>query len=130
MKSKHTHAIGRRKESVARAHVIAGAGTITVNDRPLATYFPRESHRIKVLKPLVVTAQAEGIDVILNIVGGGSSGQTDAAALAIARALIKINPEHKPALRKEGLLTVDSRVVERKKFGRHKARRGTQFSKR
>lgn len=130
MKSKHTHAIGRRKESVARAYVSAGAGNVTVNDKPLKTYFPREAHRIKVLRPLVITSQAESFDVIINVVGGGSSGQTDAASLAIARALVKLNAEHKPALRKDGLLTVDSRVVERKKYGRRKARRGTQFSKR
>jgi len=130
MKGKALHAIGRRKEAVARAFLKPGKGEVVINGKNLQTYFGRESDRIKVLRPLVVTSTNESFDVMINVRGGGPSGQTTASQLAIARALVRSNPELKPPLRKEGLVTVDSRVVERKKYGRRKARRGTQFSKR
>ena len=130
MKANLTHTIGRRKTSIARAFLKPGTGVIVVNNRTLEDYFPRETHRIRVLEPLHVVGEAEKVDVSLTIVGGGITGQTDAARLAIARALLKVNEERRKAFREAGLLTRDSREVERKKYGRHKARRGNQFSKR
>ncbi len=130
MKANVTHTIGRRKTSVARAFLKPGTGTVRVNDRTLEDYFQRETHRIRVLEPLVVTGELEKVDVSITIAGGGITGQTDAARLAIARALLRVDEARRGALREAGLLTRDSREVERKKYGRHKARRGPQFSKR
>jgi len=130
MKANVTHTIGRRKTSVARAFLKPGTGTVQVNGRTLEDYFQRETHRIRVLEPLVVTGELEKVDVSITIAGGGITGQTDAARLAIARALLRVDEARRGALREAGLLTRDSREVERKKYGRHKARRGPQFSKR
>ncbi|WKZ56479.1 MAG: 30S ribosomal protein S9 [Bdellovibrionota bacterium] len=130
MKTKPIHAIGRRKESVARAFISAGSGEVVVNGRTLEQYFPTPALRSGVVKPLVVVAQGDQFDVSFNITGGGTTGQAGAASLALARALVKSNADWKSALRKEGLLTVDSREVERKKYGRHKARKKSQYSKR
>lgn len=122
--------IGRRKTSIARVYVKPGKGTITVNDRDLKDYFTSEIQQITVKQALTI-AKAEGnYDVTVNVEGGGNKGQAEAIRLGIARALVKMNTEVKSPLRKEGLMTRDSRMVERKKPGRRKARRRFQFSKR
>jgi small subunit ribosomal protein S9 len=122
--------IGRRKTSVARIYMSAGNGSITVNKRDIATYFPSEILRIIVNQPFAVTKQFGAYDVNVNVQGGGLKGQAEAVRLAIARALCEINPEFKPSLRVEGFMTRDPRMVERKKYGRRKARKRFQFSKR
>ena len=124
------NAIGRRKAAVARVYVAVGSGKITINKRDIATYFPSSILQYIVRQPLSVLDVVEKYDIKINLKGGGFKGQSEAARLAIARALVKINAEDKPALRAEGFLTRDSRVVERKKPGRPKARKRFQFSKR
>jgi small subunit ribosomal protein S9 len=124
------NAIGRRKAAVARVYVNEGTGKITINKRALEQYFPSTILQFVVKQPLQKLNVAEQYDIRLNLNGGGFKGQSEAARLAITRALIKINPEDKPALRAEGFVTRDSRVVERKKPGRPKARKRFQFSKR
>lgn len=122
--------IGRRKTSIARVYVKPGKGDIKVNDRDLKEYFLSEIHQTTVKQPLAAV-QADGqYDVTVNVEGGGVKGQAEAVRLGIARALVEFNAENKPALKKDGLLTRDSRMVERKKPGRRKARRRFQFSKR
>jgi small subunit ribosomal protein S9 len=122
--------IGRRKTSIARVYVKPGKGTIIVNDRELAIYFPSDIHQTTVKQALTLAKLDGNYDVTVNVEGGGIKGQAGAIRLAIARAIVTINAEHRPALKKEGLLTRDSRMVERKKPGRRKARRKFQFSKR
>ncbi|NOT74139.1 MAG: 30S ribosomal protein S9 [Cyclobacteriaceae bacterium] len=122
--------IGRRKTSIARVYVKPGKGTIIINDRELAAYFSSEILQITVKQALTLTKLEGNYDVTVNVEGGGNKGQAEAIRLGIARALVNINNENRPALRKEGLLTRDSRMVERKKPGRRKARRKFQFSKR
>ncbi|MCQ2071951.1 MAG: 30S ribosomal protein S9 [Bacteroidaceae bacterium] len=124
------NAIGRRKRAVARVFVTEGTGKITINKRDLAVYFPSSLLQYVVLQPLKKLDVAEKYDIKVNLDGGGYNGQANALRLAIARALVKINPEDKKALRMEGFLTRDSRSVERKKPGQPKARRRFQFSKR
>ena len=124
------NAIGRRKAAVARVYVSAGSGKITINKRDIAAYFPSSILQYIVRQPLATLDVVEKYDIKINLKGGGFKGQSEAARLAIARALVKINEEDKPALRAEGFLTRDSRVVERKKPGRPKARKRFQFSKR
>ena len=124
------NAIGRRKAAVARVYVATGSGKITINKRDISTYFPSSILQYIVRQPLATLDVAEKYDIKINLKGGGFKGQSEAARLAIARALVKINEEDKPALRAEGFLTRDSRVVERKKPGRPKARKRFQFSKR
>ena len=124
------NAIGRRKAAVARVFVKEGNGTITINKRELDNYFPSSILQYVVKQPLNKLGVAEKYDIRVNLDGGGFKGQAEALRLAIARALVKINPEDKSALRSEGFMTRDSRVVERKKPGRHKARKRFQFSKR
>jgi len=121
---------GRRKTSIARVYVTPGTGNIIVNDRAFKDYFKSDIHQILVKQPLTVLQQEGNFDVKATVEGGGSKGQAEAIRLGIARALVEFNAETKPALRKEGLLTRDSRMVERKKYGRRKARRRFQFSKR
>lgn len=124
------NSIGRRKTAIARVYVKPGKGDIKVNDRELKDYFLSEIHQTTV-KQALVAAKAEGqYDVMVNVEGGGIKGQAEAVRLGIARALVELNAELKPVLKKEGLLTRDSRMVERKKYGRRKARRRFQFSKR
>ncbi|MBR2368539.1 MAG: 30S ribosomal protein S9 [Paludibacteraceae bacterium] len=125
-----TNAIGRRKAAVARVYVTPGKGTITINKRDLAVYFPSSILQFVVKQPLVKLGVAENYDIKVNLNGGGYKGQAEALRLAIARALVKINPEDKPALKAEGFMTRDPREVERKKPGRPKARKRFQFSKR
>lgn len=124
------NALGRRKAAVARVYVKEGNGVITINKKDLAQYFPLEIMQFVVKQPLLKLGVAEKYDIKVNLNGGGFKGQAEALRLAIARALVKINPEDKPALRSEGFMTRDPRVVERKKPGRPKARKRFQFSKR
>ena len=121
---------GRRKSSVARVRVRPGDGKILINKRELEDYFVRDQQRNAVLAPLEYTGQRSAVDVIIRVHGGGFTGQADACKLGIARALKNFNPDLEEALRDSNLLTRDSRMVERKKFGLRGARRGTQFSKR
>lgn len=122
--------IGRRKTSIARVYVTPGKGEIKVNDRDLKQYFISEIHQTTVKQALAAAKVENQYDVVVNVEGGGIKGQAEAVRLGIARALVEINPENKPNLKKERLLTRDSRMVERKKPGRRKARRRFQFSKR
>ena len=124
------NAIGRRKAAVARVYVSLGSGKITINKRAIATYFPSSILQYIVRQPLNTLEVVEKYDIKINLKGGGFKGQSEAARLAIARALVKINPEDKKALRAEGFMTRDSRSVERKKPGQPKARKRFQFSKR
>ena len=122
--------VGRRKAAVARVYVKSGKGTITINRRPLENYFPLEIFQFVVKQPLTVLDVAESFDININLDGGGIHGQAEAARLGIARALCEINPEYRPALKKNGFLTRDPREVERKKPGQPGARAKFQFSKR
>ena len=124
------NAVGRRKAAVARVIVKEGNGQITINKRPLDVYFPSSILQYIVKQPLTTLDAAEKYDIKVNLDGGGYKGQAEALRLAIARALVKINPEDKHTLRVEGFMTRDPRVVERKKPGRPKARKRFQFSKR
>ena len=124
------NAIGRRKAAVARVFVSEGTGKITINKRDLAQYFPSSILQFIVKQPLATLNAAEQYDIQVNLCGGGFKGQSEAARLAITRALVKINPEDKKTLRMEGFITRDPRAVERKKPGRPKARKRFQFSKR
>ena len=124
------NALGRRKSAVARVYVSEGRGKITINKRDLAEYFPSTILQYVVKQPLSTLGVEEKYDIKVNVYGGGFTGQSQALRLAIARALVKINADDKKALRAEGFMTRDSRVVERKKPGRPKARRRFQFSKR
>jgi small subunit ribosomal protein S9 len=124
------NAIGRRKAAIARVFVKEGNGVITINKRDLNNYFPSSILQYVVKQPLNKLGTAEKYDISVNLSGGGFKGQAEALRLAIARALVKINPEDKSALRSEGFMTRDARVVERKKPGRPKARKRFQFSKR
>jgi small subunit ribosomal protein S9 len=121
---------GRRKTSVARVYMQAGQGTVTINDRDIKTYFSNELLENIVNQPFGTLDAMGKYDVRVNVRGGGISAQAEAIRLAIAKALVEENPEVKAALRKEGFMTRDSRMVERKKFGKRKARRSFQFSKR
>ncbi len=124
------NALGRRKAAVARVYLTEGSGKITINKRDLVEYFPSELIQFVVKQPLNLLGVADKYDIKVNVYGGGYTGQSQALRLAIARALVKINAEDKKALRAEGFITRDARVVERKKPGRPKARRRFQFSKR
>ncbi|MBJ2186278.1 30S ribosomal protein S9 [Paramuribaculum intestinale] len=124
------NAVGRRKAAVARVIVREGNGQIVINHRPLDVYFPSSILQYIVRQPLSTLDVNEKYDIRVNLDGGGYKGQAEALRLAIARALVKINPDDKPALRKEGFMTRDPRAVERKKPGQPKARKRFQFSKR
>ena len=121
---------GKRKTSVARVVMVPGAGAITVNGKPIEEYFPRMVHRMLATAPLKVTGLEGQYDLRVRLHGGGPSGQAGAMRHGIARALVEVNPELRPPLRRAGFLTRDARVVERKKAGLHKARKAPQFSKR
>jgi len=123
-------AVGRRKEAVTRVFLKNGTGTITVNDKDYKTYFPLVYLQNQVEQPFKIVAVADKFDVTVNATGGGVKGQAEAVKLGIARALLVVNPEYRPALKAAGLLTRDSRSVERKKPGKKKARKSFQFSKR
>ncbi|HHT21705.1 MAG TPA: 30S ribosomal protein S9 [Bacteroidales bacterium] len=124
------NALGRRKAAVARVFVSEGSGQITINKRDLENYFPSPMLQYIVKQPLNKLGVAEKYDIKVNLDGGGFNGQAEALRLAIARALVKINPEDKSALKAEGFMTRDPREVERKKSGQPKARKKFQFSKR
>ncbi|MDN5331583.1 MAG: small subunit ribosomal protein [Tepidanaerobacteraceae bacterium] len=121
---------GRRKTSVAKVWLTPGTGKILINKRAFEEYFPLEALRSDVLKPLVVTNTLGKFDIIASVKGGGISGQAGAVRHGIARALVQVDEAYRPMLKKEGLLTRDPRMVERKKYGLKKARRAPQFSKR
>lgn len=124
------NSIGRRKAAVARVYVKEGSGKIVINKREMESYFPSSILQYVVKQPLNKLGVAEQYDILINLQGGGHKGQSEAARLGIARALVKINPEDKSALRSEGFMTRDPREVERKKPGQPKARKRFQFSKR
>ena len=127
---KQKNTVGRRKEAVTRVFLARGEGSITVNDLDYKAYFPQVYLQNQVEQPLNTVDGAGKFDIKINATGGGKKGQAEAAKLGIARALISVNPEWRPALKAAGLLRRDPRGVERKKFGKKKARRSFQFSKR
>ncbi len=122
--------IGRRKTSVARLYFSPGNGKVSINGRTLEDYFPSEIHKIIIKQPFVLIDADGKYDIKVNVNGGGFTGQAEAIRLAISRALCELDEEHRPPLKKEGFLTRDPRMVERKKYGRRKARKKFQFSKR
>ncbi|MCD4794706.1 MAG: 30S ribosomal protein S9 [Bacteroidales bacterium] len=121
---------GRRKSAIARIYIKEGKGNIVVNKRNFEDYFTVPEYKYQIKKPFTIVEAEDKYDIIVNLRGGGIKGQAEALRLAISKALVKINPEDKVALKKEGFLTRDSRVVERKKPGQPKARKKFQFSKR
>jgi|TARA_B110000093_G_C12760100_1_gene322170 small subunit ribosomal protein S9 len=121
---------GRRKDAVARLYLSDGKGAFTINKRDYKDYFPTGTLQYKINQPFEITETSGKYDVKVNVSGGGITGQAEAVRLAISKALIEIDPEYKPALKAQGLTTRDPRMVERKKFGRKKARKKEQFSKR
>lgn len=127
---KQKNAVGRRKEAVARVYMSKGSGAITVNGKEYKTYFPLMYLQNQVELPLKTIDGLTSFDLVINVAGGGPKGQAEAIKMGIARTLCEINPEFRPLLKKEGLMTRDPRSVERKKFGKRKARRSFQFSKR
>lgn len=126
----HHYGTGRRKSAVARVFIRPGKGDIVVNGKPVDEFFSRETGRMIVRQPLQLTQTDKSFDIMVNVQGGGESGQAGAVRHGIARALVEYDALLKPALRKAGLVTRDAREVERKKVGFHKARRRKQFSKR
>ena len=127
---KQKNSVGRRKEAVTRVFISRGSGAITVNDKDYKKYFPLVYLQNQVERPLKTVEAADKFDVKINAAGGGLKGQAEAAMLGIARVLVEVNPELRPVLKAAGLLRRDPRSVERKKFGKKKARRSFQFSKR
>lgn len=121
---------GRRKKAIARVRLVPGDGSITINDRSFEDFFPNKTSRLVVQQPLELTQTTGRFNVICRVNGGGVSGQAGAVQLGIARALIRANPELRPALRRSGFLTRDPRMKERRKYGLHKARKAPQYSKR
>jgi len=130
LQRQHHYGTGRRKTAVARVFIRPGKGAITVNGRPVDEFFSRETGRMVVRQPLELTKTTASFDIIVNVDGGGESGQAGAVRHGITRALIEYDAALKPALKKAGLVTRDARAVERKKVGLHKARRRKQYSKR
>ena len=122
--------VGRRKESVARVRLMPGTGNITINGRPIDDYFGRETSKMILVEPLKLVDQIGKVDVLVNAKGGGLSGQAGAIRHGISRALVEMNAEYRPILKKAGFMTRDARAVERKKYGRPGARKRFQFSKR
>ena len=127
---KQKNSVGRRKEAVTRVFISRGNGSITVNDKDYKSYFPLVYLQNQVERPLKAIEAADKFDVKINAAGGGLKGQAEAAMLGIARVLVEVNAEYRPSLKAAGLLKRDPRSVERKKFGKKKARRSFQFSKR
>ncbi len=130
MATNQYYGTGRRKSSTARVFVKAGSGNIVVNKRPLDVYFGRETARMVVRQPLVLTELADKLDIYVTVVGGGTTGQAGAIRHGITRALMEYDESLRPTLRAAGYVTRDARQVERKKIGLHKARKRPQFSKR
>jgi small subunit ribosomal protein S9 len=127
---KQKNAVGRRKEAVTRVFLTKGEGKITINGKDYKTYFPLIYLQNQVEAPLKTVESSDKFDVTVNAKGGGVKGQAEAVKLGIARALLQVNPDYRPALKEAGLLTRDPRAVERKKPGKKKARKSFQFSKR
>jgi small subunit ribosomal protein S9 len=130
MALQHNYGTGRRKSSTARVFLRSGKGTITVNGRPLDEFFGRETSRMIVRQPLVLTKSSDKFDISVTVEGGGITGQAGAIRLGIARALIALDPDTRPMLKKAGLLARDAREKERRKYGLKKARKAPQYSKR
>ena len=126
----YNYGTGRRKSSVARVFIKRGTGKIVINGRPLEQYFHRETGRMIVMQPLQLTENTETFDIMVNVCGGGESGQAGAIRHGVSRALLGVNPEFRAALKAAGFLTRDPRMKERKKYGLKAARRAPQFSKR
>ncbi|MGH3612762.1 MAG: 30S ribosomal protein S9 [Pseudonocardia sp.] len=122
--------VGRRKEAVVRVRLMPGTGEFRLNGKSLEVYFPNKLHQQLIREPLVTVDKTERFDIFANLHGGGTSGQAGALRLAIARALIEVDPDDRPPLKKAGFLTRDPRVIERKKYGLKKARKAPQYSKR
>ncbi len=122
--------VGRRKEAVVRVRLVPGTGKFDLDGRSLEAYFPNKVHQQLIKAPLVIVDRVEAFDIFAHLDGGGPSGQAGALRLAIARALILVTPEDRPALKKAGFLTRDPRAIERKKYGLKKARKAPQYSKR
>ncbi len=123
-------ATGRRKEAICRARLLAGSGRWEINGRPLEDYFPSATHRMIIAEPLRLTETEGRYDILAKIEGGGTNGQAGALRLAISKALIDMDPDLRPVLKKAGLLTRDAREKERRKYGLKKARKAPQYSKR
>lgn len=130
LSTKRFYGVGRRKSSVARLYLTPGEGQILVNKRPFESYFPRESLRMMILQPVESTGNLGKFNVVVNVAGGGLTGQAGAVRHGVARALLLLNPDYRKPLNKGGFLTRDSRKVERKKYGHRKARKKSQYSKR
>ena len=124
------HKIGRRKASIARIYLSKGSGNVIINNKDLNNYFSTDGLKSKINLPFIITETLGKYDLSVNVSGGGNTGQADAIKLAVSRALCEVNEEYRPLLKKEGLLTRDSRVVERKKPGQKKARKKFQWVKR
>jgi small subunit ribosomal protein S9 len=124
------NATGRRKEAIARVRIVPGTGQWKINGRALESYFPNKVHQQQVKSPLTILDGAEQFDIVARISGGGISGQAGALRLGVARALLVVDAENRPTLKKAGFLTRDARVTERKKYGLKKARKAPQYSKR
>jgi small subunit ribosomal protein S9 len=124
------HKIGRRKASIARIYLSKGSGDVKINNKDLNNYFSTDGLKSKINLPFIITETLGKFDLSVNVSGGGNTGQADAIKLAVSRALCEVNEEYRPLLKKEGLLTRDSRVVERKKPGQKKARKKFQWVKR
>jgi small subunit ribosomal protein S9 len=123
-------ATGRRKEAICRARLLAGSGRWEINGRPLEDYFPSATHRMIIAEPLRLTETEGRYDILAKIEGGGTNGQAGALRLAISKALIDMDPDLRPVLKKAGMLTRDAREKERRKYGLKKARKAPQYSKR
>ena len=123
-------ATGKRKESIARVRLVPGSGKIMVNERDFSEYFKRNAQKTMIVQPLKLTGTDNVYDVLADITGGGTTGQAGALRHGISKALLEVNEEFRPVLKKEGFLTRDSRIKERKKYGLKKARKRPQFSKR
>ena len=130
MSEKFEYGTGRRKTATARTRIYAGSGGITVNGRSFEEYFPRKTLQMIIRQPLVLSKLADKLDVRINVAGGGVTGQTDAVKLGMARALVKMNGDNGPVMRKNGYLTRDARVKERKKPGLKRARKAPTYTKR
>jgi len=128
--SQQWHSVGRRKRAVARVYLRPGAGNLVVNQQPYSDYFGRESLQMVVRQPLELVDHEKSFDILINVAGGGKSGQADAIKLGISRALTEYDAKLRPTLKRAGFLTRDARIVERKKYGRPGARKRFQFSKR
>jgi small subunit ribosomal protein S9 len=128
--AQRVQAVGRRKTAVARVLLFPGKGEWSINGRPLAEYFPRKTHQMRIEEPLQLTEMDGRFDVQIRVRGGGLTGQADAVRMGLSRAIVTVDEEQRPVLRSKGMLTRDARKVERKKPGRPKARKRFQFSKR